>query len=153
MHNSLHFRRLRRWWRRDDGSNVLEFVILMPAFILILGLCVAGGTVAFAHQKMEHVAEEVARAASVARTPAAAVDAANTRAAEAFQAKGLRCQTSNVQVDTSQFFLPPGIPAAVSVTVRCVVVLDVLGYVGINGSRDISATATSPVDTYRERLR
>lgn len=144
---------LRRWWKHDRGSAVLEFVILVPGFILILGLCVAAGSVAIAHHKMEHIAEEAARAASVARTPQQAQTAANQRAHAAFIAKGLRCATSSVTVDTTQFFLPPGIPASVTTTVHCTVILDTLGYIGINGTRVITATATSPIDTYRERLR
>lgn len=152
MAHVLH--RIRDWWSRDAGNNVLEVVIIVPAMILILGLCVAGGSVAIAHQRMEHVAEEAARAASVARTPGQATAAATQRALQVFATtKGLTCATSSVTVDTSQFLLPPGIPASVTATVHCTVILDALGYLGIHGTRNITATATSPIDTYRERLR
>jgi hypothetical protein len=56
-----------------------------------------------------------------------------------------------VDVDTSGFRVPVGLPAQVRATVTCVVALGDLALPGFPGSRTVTATAVSPVDTYRER--
>jgi len=44
-----------------------------------------------------------------------------------------------------------GTPATVTATVRCVVNLADLAVPGVPGARTVTATASSPVDTFRER--
>lgn len=56
-----------------------------------------------------------------------------------------------MQIDTSQFSRPPGEPATVSATVTCRVQLSDLAIPGLPGSREITETVESPLDTYRMR--
>lgn len=61
--------------------------------------------------------------------------------------QGLHCAGHQVTVDTGGFGLPVGTPA----TVSCTVPLADLGVPGLPGERTITATAHSPLDTYRGR--
>jgi hypothetical protein len=54
-------------------------------------------------------------------------------------------------VDTSGFRTRPGQSASVDTTVTCLLRLSDLALPGLPGSKRISATAVSAVDTYRER--
>ncbi|MEV6774389.1 TadE/TadG family type IV pilus assembly protein [Nocardia sp. NPDC051030] len=150
------FSRAARWMRRtaDRGDAVLQTVILTPAILLLLGVIIVGGTVALAHQKVQHAAMEGARAASIAR-PAiyASQPAARTAVERDMIAKGLVCTSTDVSIDTTSLGFDPGIPAFVRVTVRCDIELSVLGIPLIGGHRTITASAISPADTYRERVR
>ena len=144
---------LRRWAaraHRDEGSTVIEVVVLAPALMLFIGLIVAGGRLAIAHQAIEATAAQAARSASLARTQADAVNVAQTSAAATLQTQGLACLSSTVSVDAAGFALPAGTPASVGATVTCQVNLaDTLP--GLPGALTISATVRSPLDTYRER--
>ncbi len=136
--------------RSDEGSTVVEVVVLAPALILFIGLIVAGGRLAVAHQAVEATAAQAARSASLARTQADATGAAQASAAATLQAQGLSCLSSSVEVDASGFAIPAGNPASVGATVTCQVNLaDTVP--GLPGSLTISATVRSPLDTYRER--
>ena len=136
--------------RSDEGSTVVEVVVLAPALILFIGLIVAGGRLAVAHQAVEATAAQAARSASLARTQADATGAAQASAAATLQAQGLSCLSSSVEVDASGFATPAGNPASVGATVTCQVNLaDTVP--GLPGSLTISATVRSPLDTYRER--
>lgn len=136
--------------RRERGAAVIEVVILVPALGLILGLIIAGGRVALAHQAVEAAAAEGARAASIARTQAAAGSSAQAAAQSSLQAQSTRCLTTSTQVDTSGFARPVGTPASVQASVTCR--LDLAGLLpGLPGAMNITASVASPLDTYRER--
>ena len=57
----------------------------------------------------------------------------------------------DVALDVAGFAVPVGLPAQVMATVTCVVALADLALPGFPGSRTVTATAVSPLDTYRER--
>lgn len=136
--------------RAERGSAVVEVVLLAPALGLFIALVIAGGRVAIAHQGVEASAAQAARAASIARTQAGADEAARAAAIESLNAQDLTCNTSRVTLDTTEFAAPIGTPAAVSATVSCRV--DLAGVLpALPGAVDITATARSPLDTYRER--
>lgn len=140
----------RRRLSGDAGTSVIETVILAPALILFIGLIVAGGRVAVAHQAVEAAAAEAARSASIARNAADAVAAAETAASGALGSQDLTCITRAVSVDVAGFAAPVGTPASVGATVTCQVHLaDTLP--GLPGSIQVSATIRSPLDTFRER--
>lgn len=143
----------RRWKTNDSGAEALEIVILTPIILLIIGVIIVGGMVTIAHQKVEHAAAEAARSASLARTITQAGPRAHTAARDDLAAKGLTCVAFNVTTNTSAFLTRPGVASQVSATVTCTVSLDSLGLIGISGVRTITHTATSPLDTYRERTR
>jgi Flp pilus assembly protein TadG len=135
----------------EAGSASLEFVIIAPVFLALLGLLILAGRVAVARNSVEQAADEAARSASISRTAAGARLAAEDGARRALAAQDLRCSTVAVAVDTSGFRVPVGAPAQVRAAVTCVVRLSDLALPGFPGSRSVSAAAVSPLDTYRER--
>lgn len=148
---------LSRWINRaksdDRGDITLEFIAMVVILLLLLGWMFVWGVHRQAVQKVQHAAAEGARAASVSRTIGSATPSAYSAATEALDGQGLHCATQSVAADTSAFLTRPGVPARVSVTVTCTVSFDSFGWPGVFGSRTITETAMSPVDTYKERLR
>ncbi|CCH75951.1 putative membrane protein [Nostocoides japonicum T1-X7] len=136
---------------RERGSAVIEAVIVVPAFMLFVGLIVFAGRVAIANQAVGSAATEAARAASIARTQSQATGSAETAATNALGNQRVNCRRTTVSVDTSGFASPVGTPASVRATVTCVVNLSDLSVPGVPGTRTVIATMTSPLDTYRER--
>lgn len=136
---------------RERGSEAIEAAIGVPAFGLFIGLIIFAGRVAIADQAVEQAAAEAARSASIARTQAEAQSTAAAAASYSLGNQSLSCATHGVTVDTTGFNAPAGTPASVSATVTCVVNLSDLAVPGIPGTRSLSATVTSPIDTYRPR--
>jgi Flp pilus assembly protein TadG len=139
--------------RRPDperGSAVIEAVIGVPAFMLFVALIVFAGRVAIAHQGVQSAAADAARSASIARTQGAAQTAGEAAAATSLANQHVNCTVSTVSVDTTGFASPVGTPATINATVTCHVNLSDL-LPGVPGSKAITATMSSPLDTYRER--
>jgi Flp pilus assembly protein TadG len=150
----LVLRAMRHRWREDDrdrGSETIEAVIGVPAFLLFIAMIIAGGRVAIAHEAMQSIAADAARSASIARTQAEASSAASASAQTTLTQQGLQCVSERITVDTSGFAVPVGTPATVSATVTCVVNLSDVSFPGLPGHLSLTATMTSPLDTYRER--
>lgn len=143
----------RMLWRRDRerGSEAIEAAVGVPAFLLFIALIIAAGRIAIAHQAVESAAAEAARAASIARTQVEANHVANSGAVASLANQGLRCVSRTVDVNTAGFASPAGTPASVTATVTCRVDLADVAIPGLPGSTTITATMTSPIDTYRER--
>jgi Flp pilus assembly protein TadG len=138
--------------RHDEtGAVAVEAALLAPALLLVLALLMFGGRNALATGAVEQAAVDAARAASLARTGALADTAAREAAGRSLADQDLDCATITVQVDTSGFRTQPGQPAIVSTAVTCILRLSDLALPGIPGSKRISATALSAIDTYRER--
>jgi Flp pilus assembly protein TadG len=143
--------RCRRHRDSERGSAVIEAVIGIPAFMLFVALIIFAGRVAIAHQGVQSAAADAARSASIARTQGAAQTAGNTAATTSLANQHVNCVTTTVSVDTSGFASPVGTPARVNATVTCHVDLSDLLLPGVPGSKAITATMLSPLDTYRER--
>ncbi|WP_448071084.1 TadE/TadG family type IV pilus assembly protein [Georgenia yuyongxinii] len=143
----------RLWWflRRGDerGSASIEAAIVVPAFILFVGLLIYAGRTAVAHQGVEAVAYDAARSASIARTPAEAQERATIAVDYALEAQGLRCASHDIDLDTSGLDKPVGQPGIVTATVSCTIDLDDLAVPGVPGQRSVSATMSAVVDAYR----
>lgn len=137
--------------RDDMGSASIEAVIGVPAFMLFVVLIIFGGRVAIAHQAVESAAAEAARTASIARTAGEARTDGAAYAAATLANQRVRCVSQSVTIDTAGFAVPVGTPASVSATVSCVVDLSDLSAPGVPGTRTVTATMSSPLDTYRER--
>ncbi|RIQ20169.1 TadE/TadG family type IV pilus assembly protein [Jiangella rhizosphaerae] len=133
----------------DRGSATLELAVLAPGLLLLIALIALAGRYAVADGAVDQAAAEAARAASLQRTPAAGRDAAAEVARSALAGQGLSCLRTEVDVDVSGLRAPPGQRGRVTVTVRCPLrVADLpLRVPAIT----LTATAVSPVDTYRER--
>jgi Flp pilus assembly protein TadG len=134
----------------EDGNAVLELVVLAPVLFALVGLVIAAGRTSIAQGSVDAAARDAARQASIALTPAAAARAAVVSAQAALHRDGLGCRPV-VVVDTSQFAIPPGQPAAVRATVSCTVSLANLALPGLPGSARLQATFISPLDIYRSR--
>lgn len=135
----------------DRGSAVIEAVIAVPAFMLFVLLIIAGGRLAIAHQAVESSATEAARAASISRTQGQARANGATGATTSLSNQGLRCVSQRVNVDTTGFSAPVGTPAKITATVTCLVDLSDVSIPGLPGTHTVTATMSSPIDTYRER--
>ena len=135
----------------DRGSTTLELVVWAPGLLLLIGLLVVAGRVNTANGAVEQAAVDAARTASAARTATGARDAARSTATQTLGAQGLACTTTTVTVDTAGYASRPGLRATVSATVSCPVRLSDLAVPGLPGTRTVSHTATSSLDTFQER--
>ena len=139
----------RHWTER--GSVAVEVAILTPGLLVLIVLAVVTGRTAIAQGAIDLAAHDGARAASLSRTAAGAQTSAHAAAEQTLAQQGLACTSLSVEVDTSQFTRPVGQPAAVRVTVTCLVSFADVALPGVPGSRQLSATFTSPLDQYRTR--
>lgn len=135
----------------ERGSAVIEAVIGIPAFLLFVGLIIFAGRVAIAQQAVESAAATAARSASIARSQPQAVAAGQSAATGSLTDQDVHCQVQRVTLDTSGFAAPVGTPATVTARVTCLVDLADLTVPGVPGTRLVTATMSSPIDTYRER--
>lgn len=135
-----------RSFRTDDrGSATVEMVLLTPLLIVMLVFVVFCGRLADCTLRLNDVAHQAARAASLARTVTSAHNDASATAQEALAQAGITCQTLAVTVSAAG--LQPG--STVSVDVTCTVGLSDLALLGVPGSKTLTASFSSPVDTFR----
>ena len=137
--------------RRDGGSVTLELAILTPALLMLLGLVVVAGRIEVASAAVDQASAAAAREASLARTPVAARAAATRTATANLAAQNLHCTDVRVTVDTAGFAVPVGTPAQVTARVTCTLSTGDLSVPGMPGTRTISASSQSSLDTYRGR--
>lgn len=135
----------------ERGSATLELVIIGPGLLLFIVLVVYAGRMSVAGQSVQQAADEAARTASIARTQSQADSSAQAAARNTLSQQGLDCSTFEVTVNTSGFNTEAGTEATVTATVTCHVRTGDLALPGLPGSRAVSASSVSPVDTYRER--
>lgn len=135
----------------DDGSATLEFVILAPALLLIVSVLVFCGRVAIAGQAVQQAADEAAREASISRDQGEANAHAAKAARSTLSQQGLDCVVMQVSVDTRGFSAPLGRNSTVTAKVSCPVRIGDLSIPGMPGTRTVTATSVSPIDTWRER--
>ena len=138
--------------RRDErGSAAIEAAIGVPAFALFVGLIIFGGRTATTHEALQSAAADAARSASLARDAEVARVEAREAATSSITNQHLGCTRIDVAVDTSDFAKQPGVPGSVAVTVSCRLNLSDLAVPGVPGSKVITSTMSSPIDTWRER--
>jgi hypothetical protein len=139
----------RRRWRRvpDQGSVTVETgIVVLPTAALLMMFLVLCLRVAGANMDINSAASAAARAASLARTPQTAVDAAQHTATANLASHHHTCATLTVAVDTTAF--APGGQVGVRVTCR-LETADITG-LGLPGTVSGSSTAYAVVDTYRD---
>lgn len=136
------FRALRR---EERGSAAAELTLLTPLLVLLLLFVVLCGRVASTKLRINDVAHQAARAATLARTPSQATADAQATASAALASAGITCQSLSVSTDTQG--LKPG--STVTVTVSCSVGLGDLIMLGVPGSRTFQSSFSSPVDVWR----
>jgi Flp pilus assembly protein TadG len=130
---------------RDRGAVTLELVLSLPVWVALLLFVILCGRLVTAQLDVDAAAHNAARAASLARSNPAAVRDARTAAEQALTDRKITCRDLTVSVDTGG--LRPGTP--VQVDVSCTASLSDLGLLGVPGTRTVTATSTSPVDTWR----
>jgi hypothetical protein len=111
----------------------------------LLLFAVAAGRLVQGRLEVDSAAEQAARAASLARTPAAASAQATSVAQDTLAGQSLTCNPAVITPDIGDF--TPG--GEVTVTVSCTVRLSGLGLLDLPGAETITSTFTSPVDVYR----
>ncbi|MFD8731452.1 TadE/TadG family type IV pilus assembly protein [Streptomyces sp. NPDC059611] len=135
----------------DRGALSLEAMILFPALILVLLLVVAFGRVGSANNAVDTAARNAARAASLERSGGSASSAGQQMAASVLSQQGLQCTSTSVSVSTGGFSAQIGEPASTTATVTCVVRLSDIGLPGLPGSKTLTSSFTSSIDSYRQR--
>ena len=135
---------VRRW--RDAGSVSVEAAVLVPVVIVVGLLVIAGARTASAQQAVDNAATAAARAASLARTPAAAQHAGTVVARDRLAREGITCRGSSVSVDASGITV--GRTGQVRASVTCAVPLSDLA-LPAPGTRTVIGAFTSPADPYR----
>ncbi|MBA3019659.1 TadE family protein [Propionicimonas sp.] len=133
----------------ERGSAALEMAIVAPAILAVIALMIFAGRYALATQTVNAAAASAARAASIERTASAAKSSAAATASATLLNQDLRCASTQVDVDTSGFATAVGQAAMVRATVTCDV--SMAGLIGMPGSLSLTASATSPLDNFRER--
>ncbi|PRY09900.1 TadE/TadG family type IV pilus assembly protein [Kineococcus rhizosphaerae] len=134
----------------EEGSMAVEMAVLAPAIGLLIGFVIAAGRLSVSQGIVQAAAVDSARMASISRTATAAQAAARSGAEASLQGQPNTCSSYTVQANTAGFAQRVGVPAQVEVTVECTVPLADL-IPGLPGSKTITKTAISPLDTYRER--
>ncbi|MEU5298958.1 TadE/TadG family type IV pilus assembly protein [Streptomyces umbrinus] len=143
--------RLLRRLRQDRGSYALETAVLAPVLIIVLGLMIAFGRVTDAEGAVDSAAHAAARAASLERDAGTAQTAAQDAVSRSLDGDGVTCQASNVAIDTSGYATDVGEAATVTATISCTATLSDIGVPGLPGAKTLTASWTSPIDTYRAR--
>ncbi|GIG63220.1 hypothetical protein Lfu02_75920 [Longispora fulva] len=127
----------------DRGAVAVEMALSVPMVVLMFFLIIGAFQIARAQISVASAAGAGARAASMARSAVAATAAA--RASVETNLHG-RCAALAVTVATEGFARG----GAVTVSVTCTVNVRGLTGVAVPAELDLKATATSPVDVYRE---
>ncbi|MDX8143286.1 TadE/TadG family type IV pilus assembly protein [Lentzea sp. BCCO 10_0061] len=132
--------------RRDvRGSAAVELTLVAPLLTLLLLLVVLCGRLAETKLRINDVAHQAARAATLARTSSQAVANAEATANAALASAGISCQALSVSTDVNGF--KPG--STVTVTVSCSVGLSDLTALGVPGTRTFHSSFSSLVDVWR----
>lgn len=126
--------------------------MIAPVLLIVILLAIGAGRVSRGNTSVDQAAYAAARAASIARTPGEARAGAQAAAKASLGEQGLTCPGGlSTAVDVSGFSQPVGTPASVRVSITCRVTLQDLDVPGLGSGRTLTATATSPIDTFRER--
>ena len=137
--------------RDERGAAATELALLVPGFMLLLALMVAGGRIWLARSAVSEAAAAGARAATLQRSAGEAEVAAGRVIDANLASASLVCVDRTVSVDTTGFAKAPGIPAVVTVSVSCTVAMSDVLLPGMPGNVSASAVGSSALDTFRGR--
>lgn len=136
----------------ERGSSVaVEAALLIPAFLLMIGVIVYLAGAELARQAVGGAAGDAARAASLARSATEAKKIAQQRATDSLAERNVECHEPVVTVDTSRMMVPRGQVGAVTVSVRCRVSLEQVAVPPLPGSFTITVDRSAPIDAFRSR--
>lgn len=135
--------RLRGRVRRDDrGSGVVQLPVMAGTFVVFMMLAILVGRVNSGYSAAEVAAQSAARTIAIARDPAAAVDVAHDDAATVADVGSPTCRSMDFSHTLTS--------TEATVTVSCVVDLGEVSIVNVPGHWTATATATEPIDQWRE---
>jgi Flp pilus assembly protein TadG len=124
----------------------LELAILIPVVIAMLLVVAALGRVTHGRQLVDDAAAAGSRAAALSTSPGQAEQRARASITEALAQAGVSCQNPRIDVDTTAF--TPG--GQVAVVLTCTSDLSQMGLIGLPGQMSLTATARTPIETYRD---
>ena len=130
----------------DAGEAAVEIVILTPIFIVLILLVAGLGRYTHAEQLTQQAAGAAARAASLTTGGSGAERAADRAARDTLAGLGLACTATDVTVDLGAFRAG----GQVTATVSCTTDLSAMVLAGLPGAATVEATATAPLETYRD---
>ncbi len=140
------------WRRGERGSMAVEFVVVAPAFALLLLLVSAGGQWVSVTGQVGGAARDAARAASVARSTGDAQAQAQFAASQDLSGSCSGSPGGHPQVTVTPVAEGPGASfataTAVQVQVACDVGLAAFRLVGFPGHQTFTATGVAPLDTF-----
>lgn len=119
----------------------VEVVLLAPVLVAVMMLVVGLGRYVDRSGDVDAIARDAVRAASLQRSEPDARQAANAIVDRSTPA-GTTCQNADLGGD----FAPGG---TITVTVRCEVSFDGLGFIGLPGSATMTGESSAPIDTLR----
>jgi Flp pilus assembly protein TadG len=138
--------------RAERGSMAVEFVVVAPAFALLLLLVSAGGQWVSLTGQVGGAARDAARAASVARSPADAVAQAQLAAGQDLSGLCAGGPGGHPQVTVTPVSGGQGAAFAtaseIEVRVACDVRLSAFALVGFVAQQTFTATGVAPLDTF-----
>ncbi|MFE1961524.1 bacterial transcriptional activator domain-containing protein [Streptomyces sp. NPDC059479] len=140
----------RRWGCASEaaydarGSATVELMLSISLLILILWFVILCGRMSDARLRIEDVAHQAARAATIEGNEAVAAAQARNTANAALGEAGVTCRSLDV---TTMGSVRPG--STVTVTISCAVGLHDLALLGVPGTATLTARFASPVDVYR----
>jgi Flp pilus assembly protein TadG len=130
----------------DRGTATVEMLLIgFPLALVMLAFATVVIRLGSAHIDVGNAAAAAARAASLERSTDRAAAAARRAATADLNAGDSSCQQVTVTVDNTNFRAG----GTVAVTVACTVNLADLPMGGLTANRRLTATSTSPIDTYR----
>lgn len=136
--------------RGDEGSAALEAAILAPVLVAFALIAIGAGRIQSTGGVVDAAARSGARAASLARTPEGAQQAASDAVSEVLRAQGVRCdQAVAPPVEYGTLDTPSGQLDTVTVRISCTVRLDDLLVDFVPGSKTMTGSFTSVLDRYR----
>ncbi len=138
--------------RADRGSMAVEFVVVAPAFALLLLLVSAGGQWVSITGQVGGAARDAARAASVARSPADAVAQAQLAASQDLPGLCTGSPGGRPQVTVTPLSGGRGTALAaateIGVRVACDARLPAFALVGFPAEQTFAASGVAPLDTF-----
>jgi len=129
--------------RRDDrGSGTVELVIMASTYVVFMMIFVFVGRVNAGYASVETAARSAARSIAIARDPTTAMNAAHDQAATIAKVGSPKCR--------SMTFAPKVSATEATVTITCDVDLSEVVITGVPGHWTAKATASEPIDRWRE---
>ncbi|MFJ1792583.1 TadE/TadG family type IV pilus assembly protein [Kitasatospora griseola] len=140
-----------RHLKDDRGSFAIEAAILVPVVLAFALMAVAAGRVQSTGAIVDAAARSGARAASLARTPEGARQAAADAVTQALEDRHVQCATEPVGEPEYGILNTDGEPlTTITVKVSCTVAFgDLMELDGLPGHKTLTGTFTSVVDRYR----